>query len=303
MPETVFHPLAKIGDPVQRGVMPLIVVQSGSVIPLGTGFTVTTDGLLVTAVHVIHELEKIARSRLANRRSAELETEFYALYMIDRHGDGRLSGGLLPIRKIWLSDDLDICYCLLSSVLLNDEPVRFPVFRLSPGLPKVGESVIGFGYPKMAGTIEGTLGSGQTLINYRQDTAFTRGQIVEVYPERRDSSMLRFPCFRTNARFDPGMSGGPVMNERGSVCGVICNSLPATDEYPEHISHASLLYPALGTLIDFAPQPGGAAERISVYDVIKKGCILTDDTVSDISVQQSPDGPFSVSIKLRGHEL
>lgn len=167
--------------------------------------------------------------------------------------------------------------------------------RLSPGLPKVGENVIGFDYHKMGGTLEGRLESGQTNFNYSQETAFTR---VEVFPEQRDSSMLRFPCFRTNARFDHGMSGGPIVNERGSVCGVICDSLPLTDEDPEYISHASLLYPALGTLIDVTPQPGSAPERLSIYDVIQKGHILTDDTIGDISVQHAPDGPFSVSIRL-----
>jgi hypothetical protein len=50
----------------------------------------------------------------------------------------------------------------------------------------------------MGGALKGTLENGQTLLNYRQDTAFTRGQIMEVYPQTRDS-LLSFPCFRTNA--------------------------------------------------------------------------------------------------------
>jgi S1-C subfamily serine protease len=277
-------------------VMPLIMVEGNEVIPLGTGFTITSDGLMVTARHVIEEAEKRERLRTGNRRISDLRQDIFALYMIAHHADGRVCGGTLPVRKVWLSDEFDICYCLLSGVLLNNEPVRFPVVRLSPGLPRVGENVIGFGYLKMAGTLEGTLENGQTQIKYKQDTAFTRGQITEVYPLRRNS-LLPFPSFRTNARFDPGMSGGPVMNERGSVCGVICNSLPADDEYPEHISNASLLYPALGTLLDVASQPGSAAERMSVYDVIQKGHILTDDTIADVSVQHRPDGGFSVSIK------
>jgi S1-C subfamily serine protease len=296
MPDTVFHPLPKVGDRVQQVVMPLIMVEGNEVIPLGTGFTITSDGLMVTARHVIEEAEKRERLRTGNRRISDLRQDIFALYMIAHHADGRVCGGTLPVRKVWLSDEFDICYCLLSGVLLNNEPVRFPVVRLSPGLPRVGENVIGFGYLKMAGTLEGTLENGQTQIKYKQDTAFTRGQITEVYPLRRNS-LLPFPSFRTNARFDPGMSGGPVMNERGSVCGVICNSLPADDEYPEHISNASLLYPALGTLLDVASQPGSAAERMSVYDVIQKGHILTDDTIADVSVQHRPDGGFSVSIK------
>jgi hypothetical protein len=297
MADTVFHPLPKIGDPVQRGVMPLIMVQDNEVIPLGTGFTITPDGLMITARHVIEEAERRARSRSGNRYGNDLQLEIFALYVIAHHADAHLCGGPLPIREVWMLDGLDICYCMLSGAFLNDEVVRFPVVRLSPGIPKVGENIIGFGYLKMAGALKGTLENGQTPLNYRQDTAFTRGQIMEVYPQRRDS-LLPFPCFRTNARFDSGMSGGPVMNERGNVCGVICNSLPADDKWPEHRSNASLLYPSLGTIIDVTGQPGRAAERMSIYEVIQKGHIFTDETIQDVAAKHNPDGHFSVSIKL-----
>jgi hypothetical protein len=45
------------------------------------------------------------------------------------------------------------------------------------------------------------------------------GKVQEVHDERRDSGRLSFPCFRTNARYDPAMSGGPVFAEDGHLCG------------------------------------------------------------------------------------
>ena len=40
--------------------------------------------------------------------------------------------------------------------------------------------------------------------------------------------MLAFPCYEINARFDPGMSGGLVVDELGAVCGLVCSTLPAS---------------------------------------------------------------------------
>jgi hypothetical protein len=33
--------------------------------------------------------------------------------------------------------------------------------------------------------------------------------------------MLPFPCFEIEARFDPGMSGGMVIDQAGALCGLI----------------------------------------------------------------------------------
>lgn len=48
------------------------------------------------------------------------------------------------------------------------------------------------------------------------------GTIRQVYPFGRDAVMLAFPCFEIEARFDPGMSGGLVVDESGRLCGLIC---------------------------------------------------------------------------------
>jgi hypothetical protein len=56
--------------------------------------------------------------------------------------------------------------------------------------------------------------------------------------------MLSFPCFQVNARFDHGMSGGPVFDETGCLVGVICASLPGEDG-AEHVSYVAGLAPML----------------------------------------------------------
>ena len=75
------------------------------------------------------------------------------------------------------------------------------------------------------------------------------GIVTQVFEEYRDTSFLHFPCFEIDARFDGGMSGGPVFNSVGHCCGVVCASLPLPDG--EHVSYASTLWPALGNTLPF----------------------------------------------------
>lgn len=295
-----FSPLPEFGHRIQQCVMTLITITDGRVIPVGTGFTIAPDGLMMTAVHVIEEaMKRVLSERNVDDGTIEHHLEFYALYLTAKtHGENNelTLGGLLPIHRVWYSRELDIGFCWLTRPIIDGEPLRFPILRLSPGLPKVGENMLGFGYHIMKGNISGEVKDGKILIDYSQNTAFTRGTIVRVFPIKRDSAMLSFPCFQTNARFKHGMSGGPIINERGDVCGVICSSFPFVEDNPEYISYASLIWPALGTSIEVAMSKGAQPEMVLVYDLIEKGFVLTNGTVSNVKVYLKPSGERTVSI-------
>lgn len=42
------------------------------------------------------------------------------------------------------------------------------------------------------------------------------------------------------------MSGGPIFNENGELCGLICSSIPSIDNTSEHVSWVSSLWPMMG---------------------------------------------------------
>ena len=294
-----FSPLPEFGHRIQQCVMTLITIADGQIIPIGTGFTVAPDGLMMTAVHVIEEAIKSVVSKRNADGTIEHHLELYALYLTDKiHGENEelTLGGLLPIHRVWYSQELDIGYCWLTSPIIDGEPLKYPIFRLSPGLPKVDENILGFGYHNMKGAIGGEVKDGKILIQYSQDTAFTRGKIVKVYPIKRDNAKLPFPCFHTNARFEHGMSGGPIMNERGDVCGVICSSFPLVEDNPEYISYGSLIWPALGTSIEVAMSEGAQPEMLFVYDLIKRGFVLTDETITNVKVDLKSNSERTVSL-------
>jgi hypothetical protein len=90
--------------------------------------------------------------------------------------------------------------------------------------------------------------------------------------------MLPFPCFEIEARFDPGMSGGLVIDEAGAVCGLICASLQHSDVNAPPISYVASLWPILKTAIS-ANRGDGYAKDVSypVIDLAIDGLIsLTD---------------------------
>jgi hypothetical protein len=287
-----FSPFPHFGHPVQQCVLPIVTIMNGYMTCIGSGFFINSNGLMMTAVHVIHEALKGSRSVQKEDGTVEHQLGFYALYISDeKHSETseQRIGGLLPIDRVWFSEELDIGYCHVVKPTINGEPaLRFRILRLSPGLPRVGESILGIGYHSMRGALTPNEG-GTRDINYAQDTAFTTGIIKEVYPIRRDSAMLSFPSFLTDARFEPGMSGGPILNERGGVCGVVCSSNVLAEEHSGHISFGSLIWPALATCVDVIENTGAEPRMMMVYDLIKAGWIFCDETIAAVKIELCPN--------------
>lgn len=75
------------------------------------------------------------------------------------------------------------------------------------------------------------------------------GEVGQIFAERRDSSMLTFPCFEVNARFAAGMSGGMVIDEDGALCGLVCAGYDFHDPNAVPLSYAATLWPMLTTII------------------------------------------------------
>ena len=140
---------------------------------------------------------------------------------------------------------------------------RVPALRMFP--PPTGQIVFAFGYREgRIEVTEGTDGTHHIDVNDRGTTSV--GTIGTIFPERRDASMLTFPCFEVNARFAPGMSGGLVLDDRGALCGLVCAGMQFED--PDHcpLSYAATLWPMLTTQISI--DRGDAHPRGVEYPVI-----------------------------------
>lgn len=220
--------------------MPVILSRHGNMTALGTCFAITHWGLCLTAGHVIREAWPQAIEGISPSPD---DGDLYVLYDSGRpnlESSANGFGGFVYVDRVYLHRQFDLAVLLLKIPPYTPDGTKLslPVFPISLRPPNVGEQYIGLGYPKVDCEVHGD--------NCTVDHDFnaTRGTVEEIHIPVRDSSMLPFPCFRTTARFDPGMSGGPVIScEDGRVRGVICSSVGAVED--GHISYASLIAPAI----------------------------------------------------------
>ena len=63
---------------------------------------------------------------------------------------------------------------------------------------------------------------GKFRVHPTQRVVLSEGKPLSLSPKSFGSSTPTFPCFEVFARFAPGMSGGLVIDEEGSLCGLVC---------------------------------------------------------------------------------
>jgi hypothetical protein len=236
--------------------------------------------LALTARHVIEDhflkFEGVEPSGIAR-------AGYEVLTYVNLGGGGLLS---LFVRRAWLSLAHDIAVLWAPACAIDPNHV-WTIPRLAPMPPAIDSLVAAIGYPNSS--FEFQAPTDHLLV---MDATTSTGRVIEVHDLRRDSVMLPFPCFRVNARFDGGMSGGPVMNEIGWLCGVVCSSMPPADLGDTHDSYVSTIWPVLRTMID-APWdklPPGTAHPL--LDYARAGIIdVRDVHLPDVPVQTIDPGP------------
>jgi S1-C subfamily serine protease len=212
----------------------------------GTAFFVA-PGFAITAKHVITGFWEAIEEKPKLETDIPIKTNFTVLALQDT-GDGTLSAAWL-VKNAWCSKFTDIAFLDLQPA--NEEASNYQWrgrLQLSMLPPGIGERIFAFGYPT-SGAVAVTR-SPYLKVNWGLNPSTTVGEVIEIYEEYRDRVMLNFPCFQINARFDGGMSGGPVFNQEGQICGVICASLDAPTE-EGYVSYVASLWAAMPTMIDY----------------------------------------------------
>lgn len=156
---------------------------------------------------------------------------------------------------LWASSKLSICpysdLVLISVVPVDDlakaQPPLRPL-RMDILPPTKGQKITAFGYASTRVVDE----IGQK-VEFELNPSISIGTVTEVFPEKRDRLHLPFPSYEIQGHFIGGMSGGPVFNEAGELCGLVCSGLTdASVEYSDEppVAWCVVLWPIVGIRID-----------------------------------------------------
>jgi V8-like Glu-specific endopeptidase len=204
---------------------------------IGTGFFLNSDGLFLTARHVLNQDRGAALDRedasgfaVYCVHTVNLQRKAVARYVdlssIKMRNDTDIAAGRVEPRQFGEGDP---------SVTAEELKSTACVRLVTGDTLAVGTRIWSVAYPL---TTVKQPQPGQVAIHAQSD-AF-EGTITKHYPERRDLGMLNWPCYETDMDIKGGASGGPVFiaGSGGVVCGINCSGFSAFS-----LSHITSLAP------------------------------------------------------------
>jgi hypothetical protein len=258
----------------------------------GTG-VIVAPYLVLASRHVIEDHWERHQSK-PMPLDGENETKF-SLVLAQQVGN---SLNVWAGTRMWGSPLSDIMLLSVAPYSEGANEYQFRHLTLDLLPPRVGEKIHAFGYTENEVVVEGP-----KQLTLKQRARTTHGEVVEVFYERRDSVKMPFPCFETNARFDGGMSGGPVFNDAGHLCGLICSSYPPFEPGDQHASYVVTLWPIMGMPIDLNREGHSKGLRYPVIDLVRDR-ILVALNAGCLTVGELPEeGTAEVTLRIPGDRL
>lgn len=292
------EPSTEFPGPLKQAVWPIVMKTGSRLIGLGTGFIVSSSGLLLTARHVLFEAWKAEQEarRFVGGPDAVQTFGLFSTDNIQREGDEEwYLGGLLRLGPSLLPPQIDMALARVHARDVDGRQIHLPNASLSFDFPAIGDPVIVCGYPRIQTEIGEVRSDGRVILHHAQRAVATVGTVLEVHPVRRDSSLLPFPVMRVKAAIDPGMSGGPVFHGRsGKVIGVVTSGWSDRED-----GYCSLLYPAADLPVPAMEGTGADSTHPTLFDMAKAGLVSVDDSLSRISITRDPSGETRIEIRHR----
>jgi hypothetical protein len=237
----------------------LVEFPDGETHIIGTA-TIIGGYLAITARHVLDDIISRFGSTQTSGLNSEISHYAVRLYQI-------LPGPeyvVWDVSSAWPCVDTDIALLHLGLFKYSGPvaPSSWRLLGIKVVPPKAGTAVVGFGYH--SSTVLVTHNDDGYHLDIDDEPTSTTGKVEEILPTGNPSGRFTFPCYRVNARFDGGMSGGPVIDENGFICGIVSGTFGHVEG--EHTSYVATLWPILRTLI--SSNRAGPYPRDVKYPVI-----------------------------------
>lgn len=225
--------------------------------PGGTCFLLA-QGVAVTARHVIDDID--AKFQLAAQKAGRNERD-YSIQVALQEVNPNV---LFEVEHVYICAMSDIA--ILNVRALTEDafnyPVRTPSLNFWP--PAIGEEIFGFGYSRQSVSV-----TDDGRLKWTGTKLAAEGAVTQVFPENRDN-ILYFPSFETNADFKGHMSGGPVVNNRGEVVGIISRGWEFGEVGPA-VSYGAALWPMLSTNVRIPREGREEGEEYPFFDLLRDG--------------------------------
>jgi hypothetical protein len=270
----------------------VLLVGRDGVLPtkaIGSGVFVA-DRLLMTARHVVQGYwDAYNNSKIKMNQPGKKMADF-EMFAIQAPGNSAKPA-------LWAASKVAVCpysdLALISVVPADDlakaQPPLGPL-RLNILPPIKGEKITAFGYASTSVVAE----IGQQ-VEFQLNPSTSMGTVTEVFPEKRDSTLLSFPSYEVEAHFIGGMSGGPIFNEAGELCGLICSGY---DDVP--VAYGVVLWPMVGIRIDHRIPGVIKAPPYTILELARAGLMDVHNwqyVETSVEPYEDPDGTKKIRLK------
>lgn len=288
--------LPEWGHPLAEAIFPLFVSADRQLLPIATAFCVSTLGIVATAHHNILEALRHHRYGDALRTSRVLPKNYdlddigFTLLHHFMTGDDVYTANFWPLERVQGAPPTDLVYAFPQF----QTKFRYSYFRISFAVPRVGSRVICLGYSELFAP-HGPIKVDEVLSGksswhdiYCHKFRAVEATVTHIFTQGFTPPYGTGPCFIVDANLEHGMSGGPVLNEDGTVCGVISAGAETFFDRPAGI--VALLYPTLLSKVTFGASLGSVRMNATqtILELISTGAVVSDS--SETLVTLCPEG-------------
>lgn len=268
----------------------IAIDKGGALYSFGTAF-IFQPYLALTAKHVIEEFFKLNPGIY---RGEAVSFNFWAVQVTWEGSEH--SYVVWEVKGISFSGHSDLAvlklhpYCV--DAAKHTERNIWKLIGCTLIAPQIGDQIIAFGLHGIS--FEGSRVNSEGKVEHielKDKASSSRGVVKIVHPLYRDASMLTFPCFEVDAQFEPGMSGGLVINAQSQVCGIVCSSMPATHEHPSPTSYVAMLWPMMAIELDFSLFGKSPISGVQYVLELARHGIFTPEGWDRVVIEENPSGP------------
>lgn len=228
---------------------------------LGTGFFITTNGLFITARHVLRDpFDSKGQQKYSIGIFQFVPGNIYLIRPILRYAEH-------------LTADLALGVAAPMTNKKDGTPLTNRILTLTTEPPESGARVVTYAYPKHASIIA----NGKQILHFKP--TFYDGNIVTFFPNGRDRVMMPMPCYETTMVIHGGASGGPVFANSGCVFGVNSTGFDGTDT--SFVSRVDEIFDL--TIDGIVMTPGDAARAVPVMQIARAGHISVKPPLADVA--------------------